>query len=263
MSERVLRRSEPSFLQRHPFPMRAHFDEVLAVSFAFPKDVLKPLLPAGLELDTFEQLGFVTVALVWTRGLRIVGFPRWLGRDFFLCGYRIFARLREPGGRRLRGLKILRSETDRASMVRLGNLITGYRYRLIRAARTEAGGMTRVQTFLPNDQGTPQLDLRFEASETTAELPPGSPFRGWRQARQFAGPMPFTFSPQGDGSFVVIEGARTHWTPRPVRIHDWQVGLFAEEPFRETQPILANAFQVSNVDYRWKRGRIVRPNISP
>ena len=63
----------------------------------------------------------------------------------------------------------------------------------------------------------------------------------------------------GDGSFVVIEGNRQDWVPRPVSVKSWQVAIFDEAPLRGTKPILANAFAVENVAYHWKRGRIVRP----
>lgn len=70
------------YLQRHPFPVVAYFDRVAAVSFAFPVDVLRPLVPAALELDAYEGFGFVTVAMVWTKNLHPEGFPAFLGQDF-------------------------------------------------------------------------------------------------------------------------------------------------------------------------------------
>src|SRR6267378_2943496 len=103
-------------IKRHPFPVAAWFERVAAVSFAFPEAVLRPLVPSALEIDAYEGLGFVTVALVWTRRLRPAGFPAFLGQDFFLAGYRVFTRLRGESGRRLRGLNILRSETDQSRM---------------------------------------------------------------------------------------------------------------------------------------------------
>jgi hypothetical protein len=42
----------------------------------------------------------------------------------------------------------------------------------------------------------------------------------------------------------------------------WQVSLFDEAPLRGTKPILANAFAVEGVSYRWKRGRLVKPGAS-
>ena len=63
-------------LKRHPLPVEAWFERVVAVSFAFPRDVLRPLVPEPLEIDAHEGLGFVTVAMVWTRSLRPRVVPR-------------------------------------------------------------------------------------------------------------------------------------------------------------------------------------------
>ncbi len=246
-----------SNLRHHPFPVDAHFERVVAVSFAYPEEVLRPLVPVGLEIDSFEGLGFLTVAMVWTRNLRPAGFPAFLGQDFFLAGYRIFTRLRDEAGRRLRGLRIIRSETDKRRMARAGNIFTEYRYRLVNVSIERVGTDTTIRTTLPD--GTPTMNVTFDAETKTTTLPEGSPFADWHAARRFAGPMPFTFSPVGDGSFVVIEGSRQEWLPRPVSVKRWQVGIFDEVPLRGTAPILANAFAVENVAYRWKRGRIVRP----
>ncbi len=237
--------------------MVARFERVVAVSFAFPEDVLAPLVPEGLSLDGFNGLGFLTVAMVWTREMRPAGFPRWMGRDFFLAGYRIFTRMREPSGRNLRGLRILRSETDKRGMVFLGNLMTRYNYRRVDLQMEQTGPETRVVTRLAD--GSTTLDLSFDAESADAPLPEGSPFADWREARRFAGPMPFTFSPERDGRFVVIEGRRTDWVPRPIRVGHWQVGLFDEPELHGMTPIVANAFAVENIDYRWSKGRIVRP----
>ncbi len=244
-------------LRQHPFPVVARFERVVAVSFAFPEAILRPLVPDVLEIDTYRGLGFLTVAMVWTKQLRPAGWPAFLGQDFLLAGYRVFTRLHDNSGQRLRGLKILRSETDKRRMVRMGNLLTRYHYRHVNVSLQESGAETRVQTSLRD--GTPTLDLTFDGRAESASLPHGSPFPDWHTARLFAGPMPFTFSPENDGSVVVIEGSRQSWVPRPVAVKKWQVGLFDESPLRGTTPILANAFAVEDVSYRWERGRIVRP----
>jgi hypothetical protein len=245
-----------NFLKCHPFPVRAQFDRVVAVSFAFPEEVLQSLVPQELEIDTYEGLGFVTVALVWTRGLRPAGFPEFLGQNFFLCGYRIFTRLRDSDGRRLRGLTILRSDTDKRRMVWLGNLMTGYRYRHVRAQIEVHASGTTATTTLPD--GTPALELSFDDAVDRPGLPEGSPFSDWPTARRFAGPMPFTFSPSQKRTFVVIEGSRTNWTPRPIVVKKWKVALFDESPLKGVIPVLANAFAVEKIDYRWEKGRIVQ-----
>ena len=134
--------------------------------------------------------------------------------------------------------------------------MTGYNYRHASVQIDEIDLQTRVLT---HHQGKPSLDVTFEEIDETAQLPTGSPFPDWRTARQFAGPMPFTFSPEGDGTFVVIEGSRGSWVPRPVAVKEWQVGLFQEASFIGVEPTLANAFSVKTVDYRWSSGRVVRP----
>lgn len=240
-------------LKRHPFPVVARFERVLAVSFAFPEEVLRSLVPEPLEIDSHEGYGFVTVALVWTKGLRPAAFPGFMGQDFFLAGYRVFTRLRDESGRRLRGLRILRSETDKARMMFSGNLLTHYQYRRVKLEESDS----RVRTWLPDGRQT--LDLAFDLTGNPASPPAGSPFADLRAARNFAGPMPYTFDAEGDGRFVVIEGKRTEWTPRPVLVKDWKVGLFDEAPFQGETPILANAFCVENVPYRWERGRLITP----
>ncbi len=247
--------------QSHPFPVVARFERVIALSFAFPADALAPLVPAGLEIDTYEGSGFLTVAMVWTRNLRPAGFPAIFGHNFFLAGYRIFTRLRSADGRKLRGLRILRTETDGHSMVLLGNLMTGYNYRRIRLRQIIEGNDLHISTALPDGKST--LDLKLCLDPADAALPAGSPFPDWRTARRFAGPMPFTFSPKSDGSFVVVEGGRENWHPRPVAVRQWSVGLFDEPPLTGIAPVLANAFIIENVDYRWERGFVVNSPLTP
>jgi uncharacterized protein YqjF (DUF2071 family) len=245
------------YLRRHPFPVDAYFDRVVAVSFAFPESVLRPLVPKELEVDTYKGFGFVTAAMVWTRNLRPAGFPTFMGQDFFLAGYRVFTKLHDDTGRRLRGLYILRSETDKRRMAWIGNLLTSYRYRRVTLKIQKASQETRVQTSLADGKLT--LDVTFDSASESAALPEESPFGNWHTARLFAGPMPFTFSAEADGRFVIIEGSRQNWVPQPVVVKKWQVGLFDEPAFQGTKPILANAFAVAGVPYRWQKGRIVRP----
>src|SRR5262245_22644797 len=51
-------------LRRHPIPIEAGLEDCVTLTFALPPSVLRPLLPPGLELETFGGLGYVAVALV-------------------------------------------------------------------------------------------------------------------------------------------------------------------------------------------------------
>ncbi len=236
-------------LSQHPFPVEAFFDYSLVLSYAYPIQALQSLIPDCLELDTFqERWAFVAVAMVQTRQLRPKGFPKFLGNTFFLAGYRIFVRYSSKSGRRLRGLYILRSETDKPKMRLLGNIFTNYNYSRIQvSAEFISGESARIESTTTGLKVAARLDAN-EASP----LPAGSPFSTWREARRFAGPMPFTFSvnPQ---EVVIVEGKRSQWQPRPIYVEDASVPYL--RTLSSTKPLLANAFVTENIPYEWTAGR--------
>jgi hypothetical protein len=232
----------PRIVLRHAVPIVAHFDWALAVTLSAPAASLAALVAPGLSLDTFEESGFLAVACVKTRRLRPRGFPARLGMDFFLAGYRLFVRFENAAGRRLRGLQILGSETERWPMVLGGRLFTHYGYRKVKTDAAWNGGAPRVAT-------SSGLDIVTSAEQ---RLPAGSVFASWREARRFAGPMPFTFASTNGGTAIVsVEGARAHWEPRAVSV------VAATVPFLSRlapAAVPAAAFVVEDVDYEWKRG---------
>jgi len=237
-------------LNRHPFPVQAHFEKSLVLSFAFPTAALADRIPQCLELDTFdEKYAFVAVAMVKAQKLRPKGFPEMLGRDFTLIGYRIFVRYLGVDGRRLRGLYILRSETDRSAMKFLGGIFTQYRYHHLPIewrSRPDGGESIRSGGGLQVESFAPQVDC---------PLPSGSPFSDWKVARRFAGPMPYTFSCDAETQEVIIvEGVRSAWSPVPVSVERWWIPFFEQSGLKH--PRLANAFIVSDVPYQWRKGRV-------
>ena len=246
-------------IKRHPLPIQAHFRHSLVLTYALPQSVLRPLLPPGLELDTFGELGFLAIALVQTEGLRVLGAPRALGQNFFLSGYRIFSRFTTRAGRTLRGLRILRSDTDRALMVAGGNLLTHYHYRKARfdwRASADALDITIATPRAADGRGEADLSLHAKLGEG-ASLPAGSPFALLEEARHFAGPLPFTFDYEREThSIVVIKGVRKKWDPQPVKVEVRRCTFLEREPFLSAKPILANAFHIADVPYRWETGRL-------
>jgi hypothetical protein len=239
-------------LKRHPIPIQATFRHSLVLTYAFPERLLAPLLPPGLTVDGYRGLGFLAIAMVETRNLRPVGTPAALGQDFFLTGYRIFARLRTREGRTLRGLRILRSDADRELMVRAGNLLTHYNYGFC-DARVEAGdGRLEIRI---DTGGEADLHVVADLASKPAPLPEGSPFPGPREARRFAGPLPYTFDYEEEThSIICIKGVRQRWNPQPVAVEVLACGFLRREPFRRETPVLANAFHLQDVPYRWERG---------
>src|SRR5688572_7587533 len=99
-----------AFLKNHPFAVEAFFESSLVLTFAVPKEKLETYIPECLQLDTFnDKWAFIAIAMVQTKALRPRGFPKFMGNDFFLIGYRVFVRYTTRAGKNLRGLYILKS----------------------------------------------------------------------------------------------------------------------------------------------------------
>ena len=240
-----------SSLKNHPFAVEAFFDTSLVLTYAVPKEVLTPLLPECLMPDTFQdQWGFIAAAMVKTKNLRPKGFPSFMGNDFVLTGYRIFVRYTTSQGKRLRGLYILRSETDKPRMSFFGNIFTHYRYQTTDINFTSNGSVVSVTS----SQSKLKVIADLDASQGIA-LPSGSPFQEWKEARRFAGPLPFTFTYNASTKEVlIIEGVREDWTPQPVRVIHHESGFI--DQLNLDPIVLVNAFVIKNIPYYWKKGKI-------
>lgn len=239
-------------LKRHPVAIKAFFRNSIVLTYAFPEEVLRPLLPPGLSLDSYQGFGFVAIAMVQTQALRPAFLPNICGRDFFLCGYRIFTKFKTQSGRHLRGLRILRSYTDDARMVFFGNILTHYNYKQAKVSTCERANSLEIQVTTPLHEADIHVVANFTQSSS---LPPNSPFPSMRIARLFAGPLPFTFDYEEETkSIIMIEGVRSNWKPLPMDVEIKQNTFFNRAPFNQTQPILANAFHVKGIPYLWKRG---------
>lgn len=236
-------------LRRNPLPIAAHFRHSLVLAYAFPRETLEPLLPPTLALDAHGESGLAAAAFVQTERLRPAFLPEALGLDFFLAGYRIFVRVAAQPS--LRGLYILRSDTDRRSMVIFGNALTRYRYRLADASCRLTGDRLEIQI-------RPGVDVVADLASGSVPLPESSPFSDAREARRFAGPLPYTFHHEIEtGSLLAVRGARAGWEPRPVAVSVRELSFFSSGPFADADAKLANAFYVGGVDYRWERGRLL------
>lgn len=238
-------------LKNHPFGVEAHFDSSVVLTFAVPKEELVRLIPQCVTLDTYDdRYGFVAVAMVQTKSLRPAGFPKILGNDFFLIGYRIFIRHKSSSGRILRGLYILKSETNKRRMTFFGNLFTHYGYTTTDIRQTQVSNTFKIESLKSKFRVTFEYDKAAEIS-----LAETSPFRDWKEARRFAGPLPFTITYDSTKSeVVIIEGVRQNWIPRPIRVLEHEFDFLSSLHLGDAS--LANAFIIEDVPYSWKKGVI-------
>lgn len=236
-------------LKNHPFAVETTFETSVVLTFAVDKNELKDLIPSCLQLDVFDnQWGFVALALVSSKKLRPKGFPEFLGDDFILAGYRIFVKYVNPQGKIYRGLYILKSETNKPKMSFFGNIFTHYNYTTTDISFQKENDIFRI---ISEKSG---IDISIKNQETAA-LPPSSPFSDWKQARKFAGPLPFTFTcNEKKGQILIIEGVRQNWVPKPLEIAAYVIDYFTTLNFGKM--LLANAFVIENIPYYWKKGKI-------
>lgn len=239
-----------SFLKDHPFAVEAVFESSLVFTFAIPKEQLQGLIPECLELDTFDdKWAFIAVAMVQTKDLRPKGFPKFMGNDFFLIGYRVFVKYHTNEGKRLRGLYILKSETDKKKMELMGNIFTHYNYTTTDITQNQTGDIREIRSTKSN------FSIKVENTNTEIPLPQNSPFADWKEARRYAGPLPFTFTYNKETKEVlIIEGVRENWTPKPVKVIEHSISFI--DSLKLTSTVLANAFIITDIPYCWKKGRI-------
>ena len=240
-----------AFLKNHPFAVEAFFESSLVFTFAIPKEQIQHLIPECLELDTFDdKWAFIAVAMVQTKSLRPKGFPKMLGNDFFLIGYRVFVRFTNQAGKNLRGLYILKSETDKKKMEFLGNIFTHYNYTTTDIHQRRQGDTTEISS------NKSDFNIRIGDSDNEEiSLPAGSPFADWKEARRFAGPLPFTFTYNpADKKVLIIEGVRENWKPMPVKVIEHNFSFIDRMKLDDVR--LANAFVIRNIPYYWKKGKI-------
>lgn len=239
-----------SFLKNHPFAVETHFESSTVLTFAIPKEELQGFIPECLELDTFkDKWAFIAVAMVQTKELRPKGFPKFIGNNFFLIGYRVFVRYTNNAGKKLRGLYILKSETNKKKMEFLGNIFTHYNYSTTDISEINKNDFKVVKSIKS------EFTFKIDTTEKEINLPENSPFENWKEARRFAGPLPFTFTYNEEKREVlIIEGVRQNWKPKPIEIVGYNFSFINKLNFQNS--VLANAFVIENIPYYWKKGKI-------
>lgn len=239
-----------TLLKNHPFAVEAFFEHSIVLTYAVPKDQLKGLIPECLELDTFdEKWAFVAIALVKTKDLRPKGVPKIFGNNFFLIGYRVFVKYTSASGKRLRGLYILKSQTDKRRMEFMGNIFTHYNYTTTDITMVKKGSSIEIKS-LKSD-----FDIKINEAAGEIPLPENSPFANWKEARRFAGPLPFTFTyNENSKEILIIEGVRENWEPMPVSVIKENISFLQTLNLKGN--LLANAFIIRDIPYYWKKGRV-------
>lgn len=129
----------------------------------------------------------------------------------------------------------------------LGNIFTHYNY------STTDLSFEKRNNHLTVRSKKSQLDIEVDVAAEEVALPEQSPFSTWKEARRFAGPLPFTFTLKPNNKILIIEGVREDWEPRPVKVLHHHIGFIDSLQLNGIR--LANAFIVENIPYYWKKGK--------
>jgi hypothetical protein len=131
----------------------------------------------------------------------------------------------------------------------LGNIFTHYNYTTIDITQIEKDNLTEIESKKSG------FKISIENTNEEVSLPPNSPFSDWKEARKFAGPLPFTFTYNAETKkILIIEGVRENWTPKPIRIIGQNISFLASLNLQNA--VLANAFVIKDIPYFWKKGKI-------
>jgi len=149
----------------------------------------------------------------------------------------------------LRGLYIIKSQTDKKKMEFFGNIFTHYNY------TTTDIEQTRSKNFKSIRSEQSKFEVTIEETNDEIKIPENSPFTDWKDARKFAGPLPHTFTVNTkDKTILTILGIRQNWKPKAVKVENYHFDFLNKLKLQNI--VLANAFEIRNIPYYWEKGKI-------
>ena len=234
-----------------PFPVKAWFDFFVVLFFSIDKDNTLKLIPTPLALDTHNDKALFAVAIVNTKQFRPAFLPKWMGMDFNLVGYRFLTTWQTPEGKQIRGLKIIKSQTNQKFMKILGDKLTQYQFNYNPIQVKTEDSLVTIEGNGIN------IKLKIHEEPSLTPLPQNSIFENWTYARKFAGPLLYTFEVnEFKKQLTITEGTRKNWTPKPIEVISFDLDFLKEEKIKNLNPILSAAFMVRNIPYSWKKAVI-------
>jgi hypothetical protein len=231
-----------------PFAIKTWFDCFIVLIYSVDKEKAGALLPYPLIHEEHGGKALMAAAFVKSKKFRPAFLPAFMGTSFNLVGYRHMASYQRSDGKKIRGLKIIQSGTNRKFMQLGGNELTQYKFNYNPIVIENNNGNISMQ-----GDGV-KIIAKENLSDTEIPLPANSIFESWTHARKYGGPLLYTFEVEPASKTVIItEGSRKHWQPRPVEIIEADIDFFKQSPYAEMNPVLSAAYLVKNIPYSWKK----------
>lgn len=231
-----------------PFAVKTWFDCFVVLIYAVDKEPAEKLLPYPLVHEEHNGKALMAAAFVQSEKFRPAFLPSFFGTSFNLAGYRHMAAYTKADGKKIRGLKIIQSATNKKFMQVGGNELTQYKFKYNPIEIENSNGNISIQ-----GDGV-KVIAKENLTQVEIPLPQHSVFETWNHARKYGGPLLYTFEVEPEKKTVVItEGSRKNWQPKPVEVIEADIDFFKQEPYASMNPVLSAAYMVKNIPYSWKK----------
>lgn len=210
--------------------MHQVWDNLLFAHWPYDPQVVRPLLPEGLELDTFDGQAWVALVPFRMRGIRLNGLPEVPGtNDFPELNVRTYViRNGEPG------VWFLSLDGDHGLAVRVARFFWHLPYYKAKMREERDGPRTRYSSDREWPPPTPaRARIEWEAGEPLAPSEPGS--LAWFLTERYV-----LFARKRDGSLLRGPVHHARWPLRSARLLHLESNMFqaAGLPAPEGEPLL-------------------------
>jgi len=107
--------------------LRAEWRWLAMINYAIEPDLLRPLVPAGVELDSFEGVTYVSMVGFLFLHTRVLGVPVPFHRNFEEVNLRFYVRQRTPEGWQ-RGVVFVKEMVPRGAIAAVARSVYGEPY---------------------------------------------------------------------------------------------------------------------------------------
>jgi hypothetical protein len=236
-------------LPKNPLTMLGRIERCWLFTFSVPAAEVRELVPAPLELVTRDDLAFFNIVVSELRHMRPWPLPKLVGLGYRHAALRLYVRVQPPGEEPITGLFFVRSDADRPLIVKLGNVLTDFRFHLATIGIEADENKARLSVTSEE----PLLDATL--LRNAPELPRNAPFASLAEAVAFLkyGPAGLSMSSSGAIEVVRIRRHEAAWRSVPVTLEQ---GDFGYVKAFDARHILS--FELAPIDYRWQRAERFR-----
>lgn len=144
--------------------------DLLFAHWPVPVDALRAVVPAGLDIDTFEGTAFVGVVPLVMRAIRRAGMPPWMGFNFLETNVRTYVHI----GGRDPAVYFFSLDASSRIAVEVARYEAGLPYYLARMSMARHDQRVRYTTTRRGGAGGPMLATEYEIGERLGRSVPGT-----------------------------------------------------------------------------------------